>query len=110
MSPLYVLDLAGNARVSESTVDIGAYEALPLGIETPVAAGKITFLPNPTSNLVYISGAKTDLDYTVYGLNGQKLTEGVFTASHPAIDFTAYASGLYLLKLSNGETHRILKK
>jgi len=77
---------------------------------------EVIIAPNPTSGLLNIRFAqalKDDLDIEVFSLNGQLLQRNRFGNTNTAlsIDLSTYPSGVYLVRLINGEaalTERIL--
>jgi hypothetical protein len=57
--------------------------------------------PNPTNSILFID-AESELDLTVYSLDGRKLIEGIKTDSvHFALDLSKLSHGQYILLLSN---------
>lgn len=57
--------------------------------------------PNPTNSILFID-AESELELTVYSLDGRKLIEGIITDSvHFALDLSKLTHGQYILLLSN---------
>jgi predicted outer membrane repeat protein len=110
VNPLYNLDLAGNPRTSDGIVDIGAYEntALATGEFGPQTA--LSFYPNPTEGKIFVNVFDQDLEYAIFNLTGAMLQKGKLTVANQAIDMAGFTSGMYFVALSNGATHKIIKK
>jgi len=106
VNPLYNQDLAGNARISGSAVDMGAYENAALALEDH-ALHAASLYPNPTNGKVYLSKAE-ETGYAVFGINGNKLAEGRLSDGNP-IDLSGLAPGVYLVRLSDGSAHKVIK-
>lgn len=103
-------DLAGNTRIYNGTVDMGAYEfGATVGTETPSWLQEIRLYPNPAVDFfsVEMNGEAADeVEFTLLASNGQeilrktadfsagKLTQRFETADLPA--------GLYLLRIRSG--------
>lgn len=70
---------------------------------------KIKVYPNPVTHSLIIESDKESL-YELYNINGQKIL--TINKSNPTeiIDFSNYSSGIYLLKINNQETHKIIKQ
>ncbi|HOG20547.1 MAG TPA: T9SS type A sorting domain-containing protein, partial [Salinivirgaceae bacterium] len=75
----------------------------------------IIVYPNPTTGLVNIivPGGDENIHISLYNYNGALLLEYRHDPSNTIIDLSQYASGLYMLKISNGEKHivqRVIKQ
>ena len=65
----------------------------------------LTVYPNPTKNvLVLMTGELKNLTMTLTNAEGQQLLSAPVKESETRIDFSRYASGLYHLTLTHGET------
>ena len=70
------------------------------------AAASINIYPNPSNGLVYVMNASANMNYKVYGLNGQTL----FTQEGGGVlDLQALPKGVYLLEVKNDD-QKICKK
>lgn len=110
VNPLYTLDLAGAGRIANTTVDIGAYEFGSLGNGVFEPAATIGFYPNPTEGQVFLNSIEASLDFTVVSVTGSVLRKGTVSSGNDAIDLSGLQNGVYIVKLSDGSNHRIVKK
>ena len=91
------LDLAGNPRVSSTTIDIGAYEAQSaLGTKTFSKQAFVVY-PNPTSGLLHIKTNLNDYSYGLYNVQGQKVMASERAES--TINTSQLVNGVYVLRL-----------
>ena len=89
-------DLAGNARIFNTTVDMGAYEfGAVLGVENNVFLKDFKLYPNPVNSIINIQLAETLEKVEVYSLLGRKVLENNTTE----INVSNFSSGVYLLKV-----------
>lgn len=106
------LDLAGNTRFFNTTIDLGAYEYdSTLGIDAvSLNTNSVTLYPNPVSDRLFIKSTETIKAVTIYNVNGQ-LIKQVNTLGE-SIDVTSLPSGLYFVKINtvNGETTKKIIK
>lgn len=65
--------------------------------------------PNPSSSYVSISGLKESKKYKIYNILGKQVANGLVSNKTP-IHIENYASGLYILKIENGNTIKFIKK
>jgi uncharacterized delta-60 repeat protein len=85
----------------------------PVGIiETAPLHAHFTIYPNPSNGLFYVEApAGTTLE--VYDLRGGKLLKGRVENGSHTLDLSAYAKGVYLLRLQSGdriETQRLMRE
>ncbi len=71
--------------------------------------GSVTVSPNPTTDMVNISGTASGDIITVFGGNGQKLTALTATDTSQSINVSMYAKGVYILHIQsiNGSSNNI---
>ncbi len=82
-----------------------------LSVEKPEkATTSITLFPNPTENLLHISGEiDANISYSIFDISGKKLKQGNLT--NAAIDVSLLSSGIYILKLDNqSQALKFIKK
>lgn len=70
---------------------------------------QVKIYPNPTTNLINITGLTNTESYTIFDVMGRTLLNGIL-ASNNTINLENLTNGNYYLKLSNGLTYTILKK
>lgn len=58
---------------------------------------QLTVWPNPTNNMVNIHGLVLGSTVSLYGVNGQKLSSKISTATNQTIDLSLFTNGVYLL-------------
>ena len=71
-----------------------------------------TVYPNPSNGIFYLE-APSETQYEVYELRGGKLLEGRVENGSHTLDLSAYAKGVYLLRLQSGErieTQRLMRE
>ena len=70
--------------------------------------------PNPTSDVVtYSFNGNSSMDFTLTNIAGELIWKGNSAGNEGTIDLSAYATGTYLLDVTNGEkraTIRLIKK
>lgn len=89
-------DLAGNARIFNTTVDLGVFEyGAVLGVENNVFLKDFKLYPNPVNSILNIQLAETLEKVEVYSLLGRKVLENNTTK----INVSSLSLGVYLLKI-----------
>jgi len=104
-------DLDGNARIVNTTVDLGVYEFdAALSNSSFTSFNEFTVYPNPTSGILNINLDEEIEKIDIYSLLGRK----VETSINTQMDISNLANGIYLLSIEtkNGKigTKRIVKK
>lgn len=111
VNPVYNLDLDGNSRINDVTVDIGAYEKATLGtIDYVNANQKLSVYPNPVNEIIHFKDFVSEFGYKVYNTNGQLITEGNVDHAEQTLNFSSYSNGLYFLITSQGDSIKFIKK
>jgi N-acetylneuraminic acid mutarotase len=91
-----------NRQVGFFPTDVWAYDFSPstVGVKNESIEG-LTLYPNPTSDFLFIQGATENLTVEIFSMTGQIL--GSFnTSTGNRIDLSGFPSGVYQLKLSDG--------
>lgn len=102
---LYVNSTAANiVRLYE--IEVYGKLSTSLGINE-FTSNQFTIYPNPTSNILYISGKNDIESLQVFDLNGRQLIK---KAGVNSLDISDLAKGAYLLNLNNKETFKFIKK
>jgi len=87
-----------------------------LSVDDLNATSSFSLYPNPSSSILNIelNGNQTDLTYEVFDILGKQITSETFSNGNLSqIDVSNWNTGLYLIKLSNGdktETKRFVKQ
>ncbi len=97
-------DQYGNSSTCQSTVTIEA----GMGIDDNTLAN-ISLYPNPSSDLVFIKGANTELEAVVFDLLGKQVMREFITDK---LDISCLEKGTYIINLTDGintSSHKIIK-
>lgn len=98
-------DLAGNDRIYDDVVDLGAYEFQGvLGVANPAHNTKLSYYPNPVTNLLTITSAVAISNVTVYNMLGQQVLNGQFNAVSGQINMETLKAGNYIVKITAKNT------
>ena len=75
------------------------------------AFGAVKLYPNPANSILNIAmdAANMPESYTVYNSLGQVMGTGVITAATQALNITAYAEGVYFVKLEKGQSAQTMQ-
>lgn len=96
------LDLSGNTRILQNTVDMGAFEYDPeMGSEEIVLKNGLIVYPNPAEEIVWVRAQQDEVSQiTLYDLSGKLLLQ----SDQSSLDVSALSSGVYILEavLSDG--------
>jgi hypothetical protein len=102
-------DLAGNPRIYNGLIDLGAYEYNSgAGIKEFLQAN-FTVFPNPAADQIKVSGLQGKETLRFYNINGQLLFTRKVT-SETNIPVGHLPSGMYFVKMNNGQTLKWVKK
>ncbi|MCL5130205.1 T9SS type A sorting domain-containing protein [Algibacter sp. L4_22] len=74
-----------------------------------IAQNKIKIFPNPSSELITISGLKKDDSYKIYNVLGSIMDKGIIHDKEK-INIQNLNNGLYFLKFDQGNTIKFIKK
>ena len=94
------LDLSGNTRVFNTTIDLGAYEYnSTLGIDdVSFNTNTVKLYPNPVSDRLFIKSTEQVKNISIYNINGQLVKQASETTS--GIDVSVLPSGLYMIEIN----------
>jgi len=102
------IDLNSNARIMNSTIDLGAFEwqsgnrtALTTGIADKTTVLKLKVYPNPSNDIFYVE-SKNNQNAEIYNSLGQMVKSVQIEAnSINQFDMKEMPNGIYILKLNN---------
>jgi hypothetical protein len=70
----------------------------------------IHIYPNPAQDFVYIDNANIDDNVNVFNVVGKRVMSFKIETENQAVDITDLKSGIYFLRLNNGQATKLLKK
>ena len=109
-------DLAGNPRTHDGKISMGAYEYDPsyvgtnTGIPELQQQSGIVVSPSPATDFVTVSGLQGNETLYFYNINGQLLITHKVASVAENVPVGHLPSGIYLLKTSNGQMMKWMKK
>lgn len=86
--------------------NIGFMGKIVLGAPS-VTSPKLVFYPNPVQNNLMVLDAPSDLNVTIYTLDGRQIHKGKI--QNRQVDMSNYSSGVYLVEFQNDNFHQINK-
>lgn len=103
-------DLAGNARIHNSIIDLGAYEYdAALSTTDFKTFSDFTVYPNPSNGMITIESDENIEEIVIYSLQGQV----VIKSNISKIDISNLSNGIYLMEIKTIEgklgTKKIIK-
>jgi hypothetical protein len=66
--------------------------------------------PNPVMDILIVETQDRGLKYQIINMNGEVLSNGIFTSEKEEVDFTKLPNGVYFLSVSGNKTHKIIKQ
>ncbi|MCF6358600.1 MAG: right-handed parallel beta-helix repeat-containing protein, partial [Draconibacterium sp.] len=82
-----------------------------VGLESPTLKNSLTFYPNPTTGIIYISGLSAEDDLlNIYNLSGIKVISEVVNSTHSEIDLQNLPQGIYLLQCRHSSNRVVLRR
>jgi hypothetical protein len=108
-------------HIGKNTYDVGDNAYLDNLAFSPTETLSITenefenlkYYPNPVENVLNIESNSPISKVEVYNSNGQLLFESKFSKSNVSVDFKKYATGVYLINVTNDDnkkTFKVIKK
>jgi hypothetical protein len=100
------LDLAGNDRIFNSTIDLGAYEYdAPLSLNS-INKFQFSLYPNPTTHNINVKSDERIESLKIYALNGTVLKE---TKNHNSLNVSNLPTGIYIIKVKTSSGTAVKK-
>jgi len=105
-------DLAGNPRTHDGKISVGAYEydALYTGIQKVSTVQGIAVFPSPAADFITVSGLHGNETLRFYNINGQLLLTRKASGEIESVTVGNLPSGIYLLKVDNGQIIKWIKR
>lgn len=102
-------DLTGKPRISDTAIDLGAYEyqTLPSTGVNELTGQSLTLYPNPTANGFTIEATEIPAALTIYNLTGN-LVHTQTLSGKTYVDISALQAGVYTVKIK-GKTAKLIK-
>ncbi|EMQ94007.1 hypothetical protein D778_01191 [Xanthomarina gelatinilytica] len=102
------LDLSGNDRVFNTTIDLGAYEYnSTLSVDDiSLDENTVKLYPNPATDVVNIKTNQTIKNVAVFNVNGQKVLE---IANQSQINISNLPTGMYFLSINTNQSNQTIK-
>lgn len=70
---------------------------------------KVKLFPNPSSEFIRVSGLTTTVNYSIYNILGKQVKDGSIS-NQEEVQIKNLNSGLYFLRLDNGNTIKFIKE
>ncbi|MEL0454836.1 right-handed parallel beta-helix repeat-containing protein [Flavobacteriaceae bacterium SZ-1-7] len=104
-------DLAGNPRVHENFIDMGCYESqeATLGLKR-INENTFSIYPVPATDYLRIKGKTQISSLVIYNSKGQIVKSYSKINNQEKIDVSNLESGIYLIRLNNSISYKILKR
>jgi len=100
-------DILGNARIHNTTIDMGAYEYdVALGNVSFTSLNDFMVYPNPTANSLMIHTTEEIKSVSVYSLDGKEILNSI----EKTIDVSTLQNGIYLVKITSTNDSIGMKK
>lgn len=102
------LDLSGNDRVFNTTIDLGAYEYnSTLSVDDiSLNENTVKLYPNPATDVVNIKTNQTIKNVRVFNVNGQKVLD---IANQSQINISNLPTGMYFLNINTNQSNQTIK-
>ena len=74
-----------------------------------VVASQFSVYPNPVDDILYITTPTANYAIEIYNLQGQLISNLPVSSGSQTLDYSKYASGIYLMKLTSEKTSKTFK-
>jgi hypothetical protein len=103
------LDLLGNDRIFNNTIDLGAYEFNSSTLSTDYFdfnTNTLSVYPNPVKDLININTIDNVKNVTIFNVNGQKVLE---IANYSQINVSNLPTGMYFLNIKTNQRNQVIR-
>ena len=102
------LDLSGNDRIFNTTIDLGAYEYnSTLSVDDiSLDENTVKLYPNPATDVVNIKSNQIIKNVAVFNVNGQKVLD---IANQSQINISNLPTGMYFLNINTNQSNQTIK-
>jgi hypothetical protein len=90
-----------NVNITEGGFDHFTVTNQPTANVSLVSKDEWTIYPNPTSGSLFLKGATSIGDWSIFGANGQMLFQGSTQDAHMQVPVESLQSGMYFLRFQN---------
>jgi len=97
--PVNNVDCIFSVNIGEGTLSID---------DENILNNELSLFPNPTTDFLQISGLTNPEEYTIYNTIGNLVKKGTLHANEN-IEIRNFTTGIYFLKLDNGNTFKFIK-
>ncbi|SDS39323.1 Por secretion system C-terminal sorting domain-containing protein [Polaribacter sp. KT25b] len=98
------LDLSGNDRIFNTTIDLGVYEYnSTLGMEDETFMSELKLYPNPVSDRLFVSTIDPVESIVIYNINGQLVKQ--VNVIKNGVDVSELPVGVYLVKIQTNTSN-----
>ncbi|KGO92740.1 beta strand repeat-containing protein [Flavobacterium subsaxonicum] len=97
-------DLAGNDRIYDDVIDLGAFEYQGVLNRPDVKAVSITYYPNPVTNQLNIQAVAAISKVSVYNMLGQEVITEDWNTNTGVLNMAQLKAGNYIVKVTAGKT------
>ncbi len=103
-------DLAGNPRLYQDDIDLGAYESqFDIVTEIIEASDYFKVLANPTMDIYKLISSKMIEIAELRDLNGKLINKSSVNETETIIDLRSLSTGVYIVSAKFGEKMRVVK-
>lgn len=78
-------------------------------LENNYLENDLTVYPNPVNDILHIKSVNGKYNYKLIDVNGSVITQGKSKNNLQELNFSAYPSGTYFLKINSANTYKIIK-
>jgi choice-of-anchor B domain-containing protein len=96
-----ISDISPNVNITEAGFDHFTVTNQPTANVAVNSLDKWVLYPNPTNEMLFINGAKSIGEWTVFGMNGQVLVQGSTENSNMEVSVESLKSGMYFIRFQN---------